>query len=77
MLGKRHPWFGSGSLLVLTSGVVMRVKFLVLLFVPGKFASFPGAAHRPEGRFSATRLKAIARHGMVAATHPLAVLVGV
>lgn len=55
----------------------MRVKFLVLLFVPGKFASFPGAAHRPEGRFSATRLKAIARHGMVAATHPLAVLVGV
>lgn len=55
----------------------MRVKFLPLLFVAGKFASFLGAAHRPEGRFSATRSKAIARQGMVAAAHPLAVLVGV
>lgn len=35
------------------------------------------AADRPEGRSFATRSVTVARHGMVAAAHPLAVLVGV
>jgi gamma-glutamyltranspeptidase/glutathione hydrolase len=35
------------------------------------------AADRPEGRAFATRSVTVARHGMVAAAHPLAVLVGV
>ncbi|MGQ9835727.1 MAG: hypothetical protein ACUVRQ_07080 [Thermoanaerobaculaceae bacterium] len=57
--------------------MAIRVKFLVLLFFAGKLASFLGAADRPEGRFLATRSVAVARHGMVAAAHPLPVLVGV
>ncbi|MCS7183135.1 MAG: gamma-glutamyltransferase [Thermoanaerobaculum sp.] len=35
------------------------------------------AADRPEGKAFATRSVTVARHGMVAAAHPLAVLVGV
>ncbi len=35
------------------------------------------AADRPEGRSFATRSMTVARHGMVAAAHPLAVLIGV
>ena len=35
------------------------------------------AADRPEGRSFATRSVTVARHGMVAAAHPLAVQVGV
>jgi len=40
-------------------------------------ALLSGAADRPEGRHFATRSVTVARHGMVAAAHPLAVQIGV
>jgi gamma-glutamyltranspeptidase / glutathione hydrolase len=40
-------------------------------------AGMVSAADRPEGRYFATRSVTVARHGMVAAAHPLAVAVGV
>jgi gamma-glutamyltranspeptidase/glutathione hydrolase len=54
----------------------MRKPTLTLLTV---FLTCPlaFAADRPEGRSFATRSVTVARHGMVAAEHPLAVQVGV
>ncbi len=43
----------------------------------GAMAVMVGAADRPEGRSFATRSVTFARHGMVAAAHPLAVQVGI
>ncbi len=48
------------------------------LFVIGLVAvAFAAGTDRPEGRWFATRSVTVARHGMVAAAHPLAVQVGV
>ena len=53
----------------------MRKSTLTLLTV---FLTCPFAlaADRPEGRSFATRSVTVARHGMVAAAHPVAVQVG-
>jgi len=52
----------------------MRRTLVVLLLAVA--ASFALAADRPEGRAFATRSVTYARHGMVAAAHPLAVQAG-
>ena len=52
----------------------MRHIFLFTLLAAVATAGF--AADRPEGRAFATRSVTYARHGMVAAAHPLAVQIG-
>jgi gamma-glutamyltranspeptidase / glutathione hydrolase len=51
-------------------------KLLAVLLVLPLFSPGPRAADRPEGRPFATRSVVYARHGMVAAAHPLAVEIG-
>lgn len=54
------------------------MRSLPALALAGIVAGTPGlAADRPEGRPFATRSVTVARHGMVAAAHPLAVQIGV
>ncbi len=54
------------------------MRSLPALALAGIVAAAPGiAADRPEGRPFATRSVTVARHGMVAAAHPLAVQIGV
>ena len=54
------------------------MRSLPALALAGIMAGAPGlAADRPEGRPFATRSVTVARHGMVAAAHPLAVQIGV
>jgi len=55
----------------------MRVVVLSLLLIGVVAVVFTAAADRPEGRWFATRSVTVARHGMVAAAHPLAVQVGI
>lgn len=55
----------------------MRVAVLPLLFIGVVGVVFAAAAGRPEGRWFATRSVTVARHGLVAAAHPLAVQVGI
>jgi gamma-glutamyltranspeptidase/glutathione hydrolase len=50
---------------------------LIALFVLATLATLLPAADRPEGKVFATRSVVHARHGMVAAAHPLAVQIGV
>ncbi len=51
-------------------------RLIVLLLVLPLLPAGPEAADRPEGRMFATRSVVYARHGMVAAAHPLAVEIG-
>src|SRR5664280_171766 len=55
----------------------MRVVVLSLLLIGVVAVVFTAAADRPEGCWFATRSVTVARHGMVAAAHPLAVQVGI
>jgi gamma-glutamyltranspeptidase/glutathione hydrolase len=56
----------------------MRLLLLGLVVAPVALAALVTvAADRPEGRALATRSATVARHGMVAAAHPLAVGIGV
>lgn len=52
-------------------------KTLWFLALVGLSLHSAAAADRPEGKGFATRSVTVARHGMVAAAHPLAVLIGV
>lgn len=52
-------------------------KTLWFLTLVGLALNSAAAADRPEGKGFATRSVTVARHGMVAAAHPLAVLIGV
>src|SRR5512135_1544777 len=54
----------------------MRLSFTLVIAAIGA-AVIAGAGDRPEGRSFATRSVTVARHGMVAAAHPLAVQVGI
>ncbi len=56
------------------------MKLALILLVPllgFALADDAAGADRPEGRYFATRSVTVARHGMVAAAHPLAVGIGV
>lgn len=52
------------------------MKTLLLIMLSSLIAGIGSTADRPEGRFAATRSVTVAQHGMVAAAHPQAVLVG-
>ncbi len=52
------------------------MRQLLVVMLPFLVAAAAAAADRPEGRSFATRSVTIARHGMVAAAHPLAVEIG-
>ena len=56
----------------------MKLAMLLVMPLLGlAFAVEAAGADRPEGRYFATRSVTVARHGMVAAAHPLAVGIGV
>ena len=48
-------------------------RYVAAVVVAGLMGAGAPAADRPEGRSFATRSVVFARHGMVAAAHPLAV----
>jgi gamma-glutamyltranspeptidase / glutathione hydrolase len=52
-------------------------RYVAAVVVAGLMGAGAPAADRPEGRSFATRSVVFARHGMVAAAHPLAVQIGV
>ncbi len=54
-----------------------RIRSVLAIVLSGAALALTAGADRPEGRMFATRSVVHARHGMVAAAHPLAVQIGV